>query len=123
VDLDLVVAAEALVAGRTVVLALAEALAVSLAVGPAEVLVVGRAMVLAPVMVALVAAEALQRYTPTTRTRPLLTTAVMVVVRRQPSPHERRLHWHRPWRTKLRLGSLKPTNWQPWRRRWRLHGR
>ena len=94
-DLDLVAAAEALVAGRTVVLALAEALAVSLAVGPAEVLVVGRAMVLAPVMVALVAVEALQRYTPTTRTRPLLTTAVMVVVRRQPSPHERRLHWHR----------------------------
>ena len=47
-DLDLVVVAEALVAGQTVVLALAEALAVSLAMGPAEVLVVGRAMVLAP---------------------------------------------------------------------------
>jgi hypothetical protein len=60
-------------------------------------------MVLAPVMVALVAAEALQRYTPTTRTRPLLTTAVMVVVRRQPSPHERRLHWHKPWRTYLMM--------------------
>jgi hypothetical protein len=44
VDLDLVVAAEALVASRAVVLALAGALVVSLAVGPAEALVVGWAV-------------------------------------------------------------------------------
>jgi hypothetical protein len=79
--LDLVVAAEAVVAGRAAVLAPVGALAVRLAVGPAEALVVGWAMVLAPVMVAVVAAEALRRCTPTKRTRTLLTTVVMVVRR------------------------------------------
>ena len=104
-DLDLVVV-EALVVGR----APAGAPAVSLAVGPAEALVVGRAMVLAPVMVAVVAAEALRRCTSTRRTRTLLTIVVIVVVRWQHSPREWRLHWHRSWRTTLRLGLLKPTN-------------
>jgi hypothetical protein len=71
---DLVVAAEALVVDRAVVLARAGAVVASLAVGPAEALVVGWAMVLAPVMVAVVAAKALRWCTPTRRTRTLLTT-------------------------------------------------
>ena len=96
---------------------------VNLAVGPVEALVVRRAIVLAPVMVAVVAEEVLRRCTPTRRTRTLLTTVVMVAVRRQPSPREWRLHWHKPWRTKLRLGLLKPTNSEQRGRRWRLHGR
>ena len=84
-DLDVVVAAEALMVGRVVVLAPAGAPAVSRAVGPAEALVVGRAMVLAPVMVAAVAVEALRRCTPAKLTRTLLTAVVMAVVRWQPS--------------------------------------
>ena len=84
-DLDLVVVAEALMAGRAVVLAPAGALAVSRAVGPAEALVVGRAMVLAPVMVAAVAVEALRRCTPAKLTRTLLTAVAMAVVRWQQS--------------------------------------